>query len=525
MLDVKMTETDLPWFMKAANLDFINATARISFQQLDRMSGMLPVGVPDVNPKKAAVTFINADTGAVLGTHTLTRGTNSAGVTYWSNTGAPLTLTTTADRIAVRVALSGGATTTCGDPQVECYDMGSTGGLVRIRTYPTTPAVAAGQAPKARSVFMLPGTCGDGYFVSKTASCTVGIRARMEFAPGVATTAQKVTAVVGGTSYVLTYDSVTQLWGSDAVAIAPAAGPLVANLAWEQTTGTVGTDTCRTGGGNKCTGTIADVHRVFSASPARSGPIVSVQVADQAGPYANSLPQGGSHDFVVTLGVQGNMEVGKPGDPPVVLRIGGGGSQNQTIDCDPNYSQLKEELANGCRPEYTRNTGQTCPAGASALWATTQPWNCAAIQTGQAANQVPAGLNQRILGDEKPATCTAPNRWPDLNGDGQPDYQIGDPRIVPVFLVPYGSFSGSGSGTVPVQDFAFFYVTGWTGQGGGFSNPCQGNGDDPVPGNDPASIVGHFIKYVQNPNNGGSGSLPCDFDPGSLGGCVAVMTK
>jgi hypothetical protein len=32
MLDVKMTETDLPWFMKAANLDFINATARFSFR-------------------------------------------------------------------------------------------------------------------------------------------------------------------------------------------------------------------------------------------------------------------------------------------------------------------------------------------------------------------------------------------------------------------------------------------------------------------------------------------------------------
>ena len=38
MLDVKMTETDLPWFMRAANLDFINATARVSVRQLDRMT-------------------------------------------------------------------------------------------------------------------------------------------------------------------------------------------------------------------------------------------------------------------------------------------------------------------------------------------------------------------------------------------------------------------------------------------------------------------------------------------------------
>jgi hypothetical protein len=315
------------------------------------------------------------------------------------------------------------------------------------------------------------------------------------------------------------------LWRTDAVAVAAASGPQTVDLNWEQTTGTVAGNSCSTSNGTKCKGTLTDVQRVFSATTARSGPIQSLVVSDQGGPYANSLVQGTSHDFVVTLGVLGSLAVGRPGDAPVVLRIGGGGSQNQTIDCDPNYSQLKDELANGCRPQYTRNTGQTCPAGASALWATVQPWNCAAIQTGQAANQVPAGLNTRILGSDKPSTCTVPNRWPDVNGDGQPDYNVGDPRIVPVFIVPFGSFQGSGSGTVPVKDFAFFYVTGWTGQGGGFNNPCQGNGDDPVPGNDPASIVGHFIKYVQNPNEGGSGQLPCDFDPNSLGGCVAVMTK
>ena len=91
-----------------------------------------------------------------------------------------------------------------------------------------------------------------------------------------------------------------------------------------------------------------------------------------------------------------------------------------------------------------------------------------------------------------------------------------------MFLTPFGSFDGSGSTTVPVTDFATFYVTGWTGQGQGFNNPCQGNGDDPVPNNDPGVIVGHFIKYIQATGTG-SGTTPCD--PNAFGSCVAVMTR
>ena len=84
----------------------------------------------------------------------------------------------------------------------------------------------------------------------------------------------------------------------------------------------------------------------------------------------------------------------------------------------------------------------------------------------------------------------------------------GDPRIVQVFLTKFGAFSDSeGGGTVPVTGFATFYITGWTGQGQGFNNPCQGNGDDPVPNNDAGYIVGHFIKYVQTLNTGGGTKL------------------
>jgi hypothetical protein len=229
--------------------------------------------------------------------------------------------------------------------------------------------------------------------------------------------------------------------------------------------------------------------------------------------------------MVLRIAIKGSLQnAASVSDPPVYLRVAGNvngsgnQSQNQSLDCDPSYSNLSDELANGCRPAYSLNSGSACPASVSALWGTAQPWNCVGLQTGQATNQVAEGLNTRILGSRQPSGCTSPNHWSSF-----PDLPEGDPRILQVFLTPFGSFFGSGSGTVPVTGFATFYVTGWTAQGGGFANPCQGNGDDPVPGNDAGVIVGHFIKYIDSLNESGGGGALCDFT--SFGTCVAVLTQ
>jgi hypothetical protein len=221
--------------------------------------------------------------------------------------------------------------------------------------------------------------------------------------------------------------------------------------------------------------------------------------------------------MVVRIGVAGNLQnASSVNDPIVALRVVGG-SQNQSLDCDPNVSRLRDELATGCAPTYGRNTGTACPSSPTTLWGTAQPWRCVAVQTGSATNQVPAGLNLRVLGSDKPAACTSPNHWSDF-----PNIDAGDPRLIQVFLTPYGSFGGSGSTTVPVTDFATFYVTGWTGSGQGFANPCQGNGDDPVPNNDAGYIVGHFVKYIQSLNPG-TGSGPCVMD--AFGSCIVELTR
>jgi hypothetical protein len=331
---------------------------------------------------------------------------------------------------------------------------------------------------------------------------------------------------VNGTDYSLTYNAASNTWESaPSIPIAPGTGPVPVRLKWEQTSGTVGSDTCRVNG-NKCKGDFENgqpVQRTFSAG-SRSGPIKLAQIWENGSFWANSFERCSTaqtqctHNLVVKIGVQGTLgNASGTNDPIVALRVAGG-SQNQSIDCDDAYSNLKDELANGCRPTYTKNAGSSCPSTATQLWATAQPWTCAAIQTGGAVNQVSQGLNERILGDAQAQTCTSPNNWSSF-----PDLPAGDKRIVQVFLTPYGSFSGSGSGVVPVTGFATFYVTGWTGQGGGANNPCQGNGDDPVPNNDGGLIVGHFIKYVQTLNNGTGGTEPCDAD--ALGTCVAVLTR
>jgi hypothetical protein len=530
MVDVKMTETDLPWYFKVAQVPFINAHARVSIFQADVLAGSLPIGVPDVNPASARVTFVDESTSppTVLGSRDLEPAGTANGLNIWDNDAAPLPVTVNSAHIGVRVALGGGTSTTCGDPLVECYDLGSANGILHARGWSNAGSAAGTSPPLARGVTLFNGTCTDPYFVATASSCTIGVRAKVDF--GVADPAAlgaRVTATVGGTDYPLTYDTSSDTWQSTAsIPIGAGAGPVDVRLDWEETIGQVEVggklEDCKTGNGNKCKGTFGDVQRTFGAG-SRSGPVQLAQLWEGGAFGANSFERCSAvqtqctHDLVVKLGLQGSLSnASSAGDPIVSLRVAGG-SQNQSIDCDDVQSNLKDELAKGCGPKYKKNAGTACPDTASALWATSQPWQCAAIQTGGAVNQVAAGLNQRVLGSEKPSTCTAPNNWSSF-----PDIPDGDKRILQVFLTPFASFSGSGSEVIPVTGFATFYLTGWTGQGDGFENPCQGNGDDPVPNDDAGLIVGHFIKYVDTLGEGG-GTTPCDFD--ALGTCVGVLTR
>jgi Putative Flp pilus-assembly TadE/G-like len=536
MVDVKITEADLPLFFRIPGLfgsvDAINAHARVQIQALSYLGGgALPIAVPDVDPSQAKATFIDEETGAVLATTPLTNTGAASGLSIWDNAAAPVSVPITSSKIGVRIALSGNlSSTTCGQPLVDCYDTGSANGLVYIRGWSSAGSGAQPNPPLARDVTLIPGTCTDPYFSSATATCTIGVSAAVDFG-GLPTTATFVRATVDGATKSLSYDSATGRWvstGANFFSVDPSQGPVTVELEWEEESGSVtGLGPCTTTGANPCEGTFGVVQRTFSAAEDRSGPIKLAQVWENGLFWANSFERGTTKQLVVKIGLTPNLQNAKDvNDPIVTLRVTGG-SRNQSLDCEPpNYpgsaplskTNLWEELAFGCSPDYTVNTGTPCPAGASELWASPEPWNCVAVQTGGATNQVPRGLNLRILGDEKPTTCTAPNNWSQF-----PNIPPGDPRVLNVFITPFGSFSGSGSGVVPVTKLGTFYVTGWTASGGGFRNPCEGNGDDPVPGGDAGNIVGHFIKYIFGLNDGGGSGETCDFD--SFGSCIAVLTE
>jgi hypothetical protein len=510
MVDVKITEANLPWFFGLKIVPAINAHARVVIQALQRAAGALPVAVPDIDPRAARAYFVDETTGAVIASTPLTKTGTSGGRALWDNAAAPVSVPISSSRIGVRIALAGGSSTTCGARLVVCYDAGSSNGLLYVRGWSSSGSAVPPNPPLARSVNLFSGSCPDPYFTFESASCSVGVAATVDFG-GVDLTKVKVSAVVGGVEKQLQYDSVSGRWistsaGSSFFTVSPAAGPRPVELKWEvNATGvTIAGNSCNATGGNKCKGTFGIVQRTFAASPDRSGPIEVAQVWENGAAGANSFELGTTPSLVVKIGVAGNLEVAQSvSDPVVLLRVTG--SQNQSVDCDPDLPNLRDEIRYGCTPQYAINEGDSCPGTAPALWSSPQPWNCVAIQTGGAVGQVEQGLRDRILGGS--SSCTSPNNWATF-----PNIPPDDPRIVPVFITPFGTFTGSGNDVVPVTNFATFYVTGW------FSSPCSG--DDPVP--DKGYIVGHFIKYIYALNNGGGSGELCDFD--AFGSCIAVMT-
>lgn len=516
-VDVKMTETDVPWFFRVANVDFINAHARVAIRQIDTLRGLLPVGVEDVNPRRVRVSFVDESAGgAEIASQELTRRITANGVSRWDNEGEPVSITIPSRRVGMRFILSGTDSLTCGDQQVVCVgaDAGSAQPFF-IRGYSTDAGPAAGKPPIARDVEFKAGTCGlsggNPSFHQEDLPCTVGLRASVDFPPTSATVVDRVIAAIGKTDVPLTRNLETGEWETlDAtLPILADAGAVPVTLKWSRKgETTIGDQSCAKGQG--CTGTFEGglaVQRSYAANDA-SEPIRGIELLENDVAPGTSFAIGSRHDLVVSLGITGSIGLSEPDDPPIPLRVTGSGSNGQTLDCEEGV-QFPDELADGCRPPYRLNTGETCPATKAELWASQPAWPCVATQPGGPPNQLAEGLNRRVLGQSKPTSCPHPDRYAE-------PYKQGDPRIVPVFIVPFGSFSAQGREVLPVLDFGFFYLRGWVGSGDGFENPCG----DPPP--EKGFVLGNFIKQIV-PNTGGSGTQPCDLT--SLGGCVAVMER
>jgi hypothetical protein len=520
-VDVKATEANLPWYLRLAVVPAINAHARVSILQKNGGAGSLPIAVPDSNPVAAAAIYVNEANGAVIATQPLTTTqtvtANGESLTLW--TGPAVSANIQSAHTGVVVALaglngwvpSGTLGQICNQVLVECYQGGEAGpwvGLSHIQGY-STAGTGSPSAPILRDVSLYPVGCTDdsaAYFLLH-AGCSVGVKAKVDFGanPQPAGAQVKVAGLGcpnGGPNpkgCVMSYQTTgpnAGYWLSDGSNGYPIIGATSSiTLNWGTSAGG---------------GSFANVQRSYVASTTSSGAIDYVVLAD------NTLSFG-THTVNAAVAIKGSLQANATSvsDPVVHLKITGGGSLNQSLDCDPNISTLRDEIAYGCVPQYVKNTGQACPASNASLWndPSTQPWNCVRVSTGNAAGQVNQGLTTRIQNGSN--SCVSPNNWSSF-----PNIPSGDPRIVPVFLVPFGAFSGSGSNNVvPVTGFATFYVTGWSqGNGGAQGDPCPGA--DAVNGG--GEITGHFIKYVESVNTGGGGAA-CDFN--AFGTCVAVMTE
>jgi hypothetical protein len=576
-VDVKMTEDHLPWFFGSGVVPNINAQARVQLFKATIAEGLLPVGVQDAVPKTVRAWVVDESNGAEIpGSSVLLPRQDPVGnLQHYTNT-TPVTFNlpdTTPARLGVRVALSGSTSTTCGAPLVTCYDKTNTNvGLSYIRTYPDPPTAAQRLSPAqpiVRSVALSPGTCGNASFNSATAACTFDVSAKVywnsDVTPAILLAANKPTLVAkinGGNATSMTYSAASDTW--TATGLPFPRGTIgrtgQVDIDWAQRNGTVHIGSkdegCTTGNGNKCTGTFSDVQRTFWNNPdvqtSQAGPISRLDVLDGAagphlgqqvsdlhrctGPAPANTPCTAS--LVYDVKVKGSLELAAASDPPVALRVDA--NQSQSLQCDPNEGGndgLEDMLANGCPFPYKINTGQACPNNKSDLFNNvTPPWPCVPIRTGAPGNTA-KGLNRRVLcnvafdganavNNCKPngsaISCTHPNQWP-LGGPAPTEAQMEhDPRVVDVFVTPFGTFSGSGSDTVPVIRAGRFYITGYTG-GGGADNPCQNAGDAFSTANPPdGNISGHFIIGV-DPNGGGATNETCDLN--EVGNCVAVLVK
>jgi Putative Flp pilus-assembly TadE/G-like len=544
--DLKAGKSILPWNLAGNILPRINAHARVSIFQVGTLAGSLPLAVEDVNPLATGALVVNEDAAsfkttlsAVLGRQVLTAGASSVlngqNLTPWTGGPVSVTIPTRSPQsdVGVVIALCSNknlcgptkgngwltdSTKTlndvCSQLYVTCH-AGDQTGLEFIHGYSTT-GNGSSTAPILRSVTLTKGgsgACTDDsapYFMLN-GGCKVGVTASLDF--GITTDPSKnenqngINATVKVDNCTLAYVNstlTTSNWSAaNCETIANGAGQKSLALDWTTQTGS---------GKNKVNsnGTFPRVARPFAndgATATQSYPIEYAQITQGAtctGGVANSLPFG-AVNLCVGVGVVGNLKVAADSsDPTKLLRFGNASSHTGAVDCGPG--NLYDQIVNGCSVPVQVNPGEACPNA-------TNPVDCLPIITGVKRGQEDKGMDDRwIVGGVCP-----PNHWP--TSPGQPiNIPEGDPRVTPLIVTLYNAFAGSGSGYVPVTDFAVFYVTGWDSK----SNACNGINEAAPSGADNGTIWGHFIHYVGDLGN----SLPggtCNFT--LISPCITVLTE
>src|SRR5207248_8942186 len=198
-VDVKLTETDLPWFFGFGGIvRRINAHARVGLVQVGQTNGTLPIAVPNPLPTSAAAIFIDETTGppTVVGAVKLSHVGIANQLDMWSNGASPKQITIPSRATGVVIALSGRApadlaiadnmtlSAMCQQSLTDCYDGGAdppTNGVSFIRGYSGVGSGTQPNAPILRSVELFPGNCPNiAYFSANTSTCNFELVARID---------------------------------------------------------------------------------------------------------------------------------------------------------------------------------------------------------------------------------------------------------------------------------------------------------------------------------------------------------
>jgi hypothetical protein len=571
-VDVKMTETDLPWFLRVPFVvPAINAHAQVAFNLVSQLKGQLPIGVVDVNPQSGAVIFYDEASPGTLSTtyaRYLRKIGAAGGLNEWSNTdssgsatpisvvmppsgrlGAVVAFSSDGPPHSASMSISGTVTEICGRARVDCYNDPAASGLLFAHGY--SPSAAANKTPVVKGATLSTGDCADlyAYYTYNQAGCTATLT--VAFDTKISTLSNvELTASPGGNCSGGGHNNDASLTRTFTINIPAHAGPCPITVTWivrRETDFPSGPTppgiTCGNAfnSGNACNGSFGVVQRAFGGDDDLSGPIRTAHLLNMGsgfgtpscpgpagfGPACNSFPIGETHSLAVDVQLGGAITTSK-NDPPVLLRIVGG-SRNGTIDCNKT-GNLRDQLANGCDLPYRINTNSdlrcvdaTTVTTKSALLASPQAYPCVAVQTGGSVGQFTQGIQDRILNGANScpgAGQPGQNYW-DLYPDfpsADNSYGFNDPRIVYVFMVPFGSFRGSGNAILPIVSFGIFYVRGWGGNGGGNDDPCPGA----IPNVPAGDLAGNFITHVADSADA-YGTEACVV--GSFNPCVAVLTK
>jgi hypothetical protein len=563
MVDVKLTDTGVPWYWRPFSGPSINAHARVEILNETSTAGAEPFAEPLPTPNTMTATLVDESNNdaPVAGPFTLTP---SGEHTLWTTASAvPVTFNnskTGSFPVGLRIAMTGGGPATCGSPGVTCYDnSGSSPGIgvayTRVWSNNGSPGLplSAPVAPQASDVSLAPagvapcpnspgGTFSN--FISSPSSCTVALSTKMAFTStggtvlSCSTTSLTLTAGATAVSIPCPSGGPNGTWTSAAATVPANAGKLNFTLGWSVTAGNKPAGSEGGSGGTctaaaPCKSSLGVVQRAYSgaydsktvdADEKTSGPILGATVTDTSGGEIMSLQRGTTRSVNVTVNVLGFQPSTAIPSTPIELSFGGNQANGALACKGTGNPELEKALAEGCAEVYATTSAPAATACSGSpnppVCVTENPGN------GKLAKDLDPGMNKRI--NEGKAVCVNPNRWASPNTVGQVLGKVpADPRLIITIITDNGAFT-NGASKVPVRGFAAFYVTGWAGdpcigQPNGNSNGLAYTKDDDPGSQNTGVLLGHFVKYIDTLNTKETGSGGCERN--SINRCIAVLTR